>query len=47
MTTATVLRGREGGVGQNETIVLIGCVIVTETRWSGGIKNPKTFADVI
>ena len=43
MTSA--LRGREG-VGQNVTIVLIGCVNGTVTRGEGVQKSEK-FADVI
>ena len=43
MTSA--LRGREG-VGQNVTIVRIGCVRGTVTR-RGGSTSPKFIADVI
>ena len=31
---------REEGIGQNVTIVLIGCLNRTVTRWRGA-KNPK------
>ena len=43
MTSA--LRGREG-VGQNVTIVLIGCVNGTVTRGEG-VPKPENYADVI
>ena len=43
MTSA--LRG-ERGVGQNVTIVLLGCVIGTVTRGKG-VQKPQKFAVVI
>ena len=43
MTSA--LRGREG-VGQNVTIVLIGCLNGTVTRGEG-VQKSDNFADVI
>ena len=44
MTSA--LRGREG-VGQNVTIVLIGCVNGTVTSGGEGVQKSENFADVI
>ena len=44
MTSA--LRGEEGGVVQNVTIVLIGCVSGTVTRGEG-VQKTENFADVI
>ena len=35
----SALRGRDGGVGQNVTIVLIGCVNETVTRGEGVQKS--------